>query len=658
MQTKCRSSFKRHRYSTAAFSIVMAMLVQLPWSDTHGQSKTGSQSDNRQPQKYEQQGVAVEFTIEPVTAAKERASELLAGTEATVRFKITDANSGNTLNSLRPAVWIDQREAGAESNPRACREKIQSFLQPGFNRRPSIDLNAYFILTLNNEPNISVIDPLSGFGGSKLFTLVALPGAGEDWVMSGDRKRLYVSMPALNQVAAVDLATWKVIASIDAGVNPSRIVLQNDGKYLWIGNDSVKETDSGVTVIDTETLKVAAKIKTGLGHHEIAFTLDDRSAFITNKQSGTLSSVDVRRLALVKEIKVGSLPASLVFSPLSQEVYVANEGDGNVVAVDGTRLETRAQIKTAPGSSKLRVPPDGRFGFAVCQATNSVYIFDLATHQLVQTVPVGPKPDQIAFTQQFAYVRAASSEFVSMINLDGLGKGEAQVGVSRFPAGQRAPQESPATSLAPAMVPAPDPGAMLVANPADKMIYFYMEGMAAPMGSFQNYSRIPKAILVLNNSLRETKPGVYSTNVRLTEAGIYDVAFLLDNPRLVNCFSLTIAENPALTKEPEIPIKVTVLPSTAAMRAGTQYTVRFKVTDVHSNQPKSDLKDMGVLVFLAPGIWQQRDWAKPLGDGVYEMSFVPPEAGVYYFFFQCPSLSVKFSQMPAITLNAVKAAEP
>ena len=47
---------------------------------------------------------------------------------------------------------------------------------------------------------------------------------------------------------------------------------------------------------------------------------------------------------------------------------------------------------------------------------------------------------------------------------------------------------------------------MLVANPADKMIYFYAEGMAAPMGSFQNYRRDPKALLVLENGLRESEP--------------------------------------------------------------------------------------------------------------------------------------------------------
>ena len=421
-----------------------------------------------------------------------------------------------------------------------------------------------------------------------------------------------------------------------------------------MGNDATT-TDSGVTVIDTVGLKVAARINTGQGHHEIAFTPDDRYAFVTNKQSGTLSCIDVRRLALVKDIKVGSLPASLAFSTLSQAIYVANEADGTVVAIDGAHLETLAQIKTAPGTNTIRIPSDGRFAFAANQATDAVYILDLSNHRLVHTVPVGSNPDQITFTQEFAYVRAAGNEFVSMINLAGLKRADQEVSVSRFPAGQGAPLKSQTASLAAAIVPAPEPGAVFIANPADKMIYFYTEGMAAPMGSFQNYRRDPRAILVVNNSLRETEPGVYSTNVRLTQAGNYDVAFLLDAPRLVNCFSLTIAANSSLPKEPTLPIKTALLPSSEVMRAGKDFTLRFKVTDYDTNKPRSDLKDMGVLVFLAPGIWQTRDWAKPVGDGVYEVSFVPPQAGVYYVFFQCPSLNLKFNQLPSVTVTAIEA---
>ena len=602
------------------------------------------------PQRYTREGVRIEFEMEPVA----RGRGLMEGAEATVRFKITDQTAGKAVTNLRPAAWIDLRGGEKATDERGCREKIQSFLQASLSDRPDIDLNSYFILALNQEPNISVIDPLSGFGTTKLYTLVALASPGEDWVLSGDKKRLYVSMPLAGQVAVVDTVTWKVVSNVAAGTRPTRLALQHDEKYLWVGDDGDDKTPGGVAAIDTTALKAVAQINTGAGHHEIALTDDDRYAFVTNRVAGTLSVIDVRGLSKVKDLKTGASPSAVAFSSLGKTVYVAHETDGTIAAVGGAGHEILAQMKARPGVGALGFAPGGRFGFAVNGAANAVHIFDVSTNRLAYNVPVGPRPDQLTFTKDFAYVRSTGSEFVSMIKISGIGDRGYEPAVNRFPAGQRAPQESLATSHAASVVQAPESGAVLVANPADKMIYFYTEGMAAPMGNFQNYKRAPRAVLVLNNSLAETSPGVYTTTVRFNGHGHYDVPFLLDSPRIVNCFSVTVAENPDLPKKKDVPIRVEPLLTDTVMRVGESYQLRFRVMDSATNQPKA-VQDMGVLVFLAPGIWQQREWAKTVGEGVYEMTFVPPNEGVYYVYFQAPSLGVRFNQIPFITLQAVRA---
>jgi len=597
-------------------------------------------------QTYTQEGISVDFSV----AGQGKKGEPVAGTEATVRFKIVDAN-GRALSSLRPAAWIDRRAAGQITDARQCHEKIQSFLQPAFNRRPEMSLNAYYILALNKEPNISVIDPLSGFGGSKLYTLVPLLESGEDWAMSSDKKHLYVSMPAANRVAVIDTGSWKVLSNIDAGAKPTRAVLQNDNKYLWVSNEATEPQNGGVTVIDTSSGKVAATIKTGSGPHEITFTQNDSAAFVTNKADGTLSVIDVRKLALIKNIPVRALPTSVAFSPLSRTLYVANEGDGTIVAVDGQRFEITARMQAEPGLRSVRIDPDHRFGFAVNSAKNTVYIFDTASNRVLHVVPVDPAPDQITFTSQFAYVRSAGSEFVSMIKLSNIAK---EAAVTRFPAGEKAPKQSPARSPADAIVSAPEDGSVLVANPADQMIYYYSEGMAAPMGSFQNYRRDPKAVLVLDNSLVETDRGVYSTVIRFNGAGDYDVAFLLDSPRVVNCFNLKVAPDPNRPNDTVATLKIEPLLKETTARVGSSFNLRFKVTYSGPGPANPKLEDIGVLVFLAPGIWQYRDVAKPLGGGVYEINFVPPQPGIYYVYFQCPSLEISYNQIRPMTIEAVK----
>lgn len=602
----------------------------------------------RTPQVFKQEGLVVNFSIEPIGSS----NDLREAIEARIEFRITEAIGGKPLPNLRPLAWIDARQNARSPEPKECREKVQDFLQANFSRRAVLDLNSYFILALNNEPNISVIDPLTSVGTTKLYTLVALASPGEDWVLSRDRKRLYVSMPLVNKVAVVDTANWKVIANVDTGPKPSRLSLQNDERYLWVGNNSDEAATSGVTVIDTEKLQAAANITTGAGHHEIAFNDDDRFAFVTNKQDGTLTVIDVRKLAKLAHLEIGLRPTALAFSSLSKAIYVANEGNGEVVAVDAVRHNVLTKIKAQPGLTAVRFTPDGRLGFALNNTNSTVSIFDVATNQLMKTEPVGPSPNQITFTDEYAYVGSNKSEFVTMINLIELSR-EGKFAVNRFPAGQKAPGDSPHTSLAHTIIPAREPRAVLVANPADKMIYFYTEGMAAPMGSFQNYKRDPRAILVLDNSLRETAPGRYSTTIKLPKRGDYDVPLLLDSPRLVNCFQMTVGENPELPKETVIPIKVELV-SDQVVKVGQKHQLRLRVVDATTNKPRKDVKDLGILIFLAPGTWQQREWAKLNAEGLYEMTFEPPETGVYYGYVQVPSLGVKFNSLFPFQVHATR----
>src|SRR6185436_3225639 len=260
------------------------------------------------PQAVNDQGVSIEFRVTLIGRTVKNDSGLIAGEDATASFKITGTNGSVPLSNLRPAVWIDQRPGKDPSDLKQCRDKIQACLQTNFSRRPALDLNSYFVLTLNEEANISVIDPLSGFGGSKLYNLIALPGPGEDWVLNTDQNRLYVSVPSTNQISVIDTATWKTLGNIDAGTKASRIALQHDAKYLWIAN-----TD-GVTVLDTSTLKVVSQLPTGAGQHEIAFSDDDAHVFVTNKQDGTLTIIDTRKLARVKDLKIGPQPIAIAAS--------------------------------------------------------------------------------------------------------------------------------------------------------------------------------------------------------------------------------------------------------------------------------------------------------------------------------------------------------
>jgi len=101
------------------------------------------------PQAVSEQGVSIEFRVTPIGRKVKNDSGLMAGEDATASFKITGTNGSVPLSNLRPAVWIDQRPGKDPSDMNQCRDKIQAFLQSSFSKRPVLDLNSYFVLTLN-----------------------------------------------------------------------------------------------------------------------------------------------------------------------------------------------------------------------------------------------------------------------------------------------------------------------------------------------------------------------------------------------------------------------------------------------------------------------------------------------------------------------------
>lgn len=613
------------------------------------QQKTG-------PQKVERGGVEVEFTIEPIEESGQdsgRPAELMEAKEATVRFKIHDKASKTPLSGVKPAVWLTQRGEN-KTDDKQCREQVQSYLQGNLRSRPDVDLNVYYVLALNEESNISVIDPLLGFGSSKLLTLIMLKSPGEDWVQKFSDERLFVSMPRVNQIAVVDTGTWKVVANVDTGLKPTRVRLQPDQRYLWVGNDEAASGEqSGVSVIDTATLKVVGQIKTGKGHHEFEFSKDNRFAFVTNEQDGTLSVIDIPKLAKLKDLKTGTPATSVAFSTLANALYLVNETDGSITVVDTRSHEIVTRIQTKPGIRNVRFAPGGRWGFVPNAKENVVYVFDASTNRLAHTIEIEKGPDQVTFTDVFAYLRSSGSTEVSMVRLSTL---TGQPDIAKFPAGQFAPSEAPVPeSIADIMVPAPEGNSVLLANPADGIIYYYQEGMAAPMGSFQNYRRQPRAVMVVDRSLREVTAGVYTTTTKLPKSGIYDVAFLLDSPRVTHCFNAEAKPNPDVAPEKQIALRIEYLNKEKQLRVAENFKLRFKLVDTATSRAKNDLKDVRVLTMLSSGVWQKRDFAQPVGDGVYELDLKVPQTGVYFVFVESRSQGVSFRQLPHLTLQTAAA---
>jgi YVTN family beta-propeller protein len=633
-----------------ALNITTLLLLVFTAAATFAQEPTKASKKEQPlvwPQKLVQQGIAIEFSVTPQTPD---ASAPKAAEDANIRFKVSDTTTGTPVKGLQLSAWISKRDGENAPDASQCRAKIQSYLTGTLQAQPDVDVNSYYILALNKSADISVIDPLLGFGGSKLLTLVSLKSPGEDWVLTSNQETLFVTLPLINQVAVIDTRSWKISSYIDTGVKPTTIALQPDQKYVWIGHEGSQPSASGVTVIDTETLKVAAQIPTGAGRHEIIITSDNHDAFVSNRENKTVSIIDVQKLSKINDVKVGPNPVSLALSELSKAIYAVSESDGSITVMD-QQGQVQTRIKAKPGSRILRFSPGGRYGFVLNTKESSLEIFDAASNRMLHEIKIGKAPDQIVFTDTFAFIRSLETETVNMLRLAAIGS---EADILQFPGGQGIPSEASPPVRADSVVLAPEGNSIVFANPVDKSLYYYQEGMAAPMGSFQNYRREPLAVLIVDRSLRETTPGIYSATVKLPASGRYDVAFLTDSPRIAHCFEAVADPNPLVKEKQAVALRLEQQSTATQLQVDRDFPLRFKLIETRTDKAKDDLDDVRVLTLIASGTWQRRDIAKSLGNGLYEVKLNLPESGVYRVFVESSSMRVRYSDLPGMVLFATE----
>jgi 40-residue YVTN family beta-propeller repeat len=661
---------KRFIHTMAAQILLAAMLIQASVLTTSAQSdvpkpgaratvgKAGGARKNipvSLVQKFEKEGVAIQLSLQSLPDEMGRNNGLIHGADAIATFRLTDARTGQPLTGLHPAAWFNTNPTGRAPNEAECQDKIRTFSGGLLSTRADVDLNNYLLLTLNHDRTITFINPQVSFSKTKLESIIELPGTGVDWALSDNKNSLYVTLPEQSAVAVINTITKKLVSTLSIGekTKPMRLALEPGGRNVWVGLDG----SASVAAIDTASNKLAAIVEAGAGLHNIAFTADGRFAYVTNSDADTVSVIDIKKFVKVADIKVGKTPVPVAYSSASGLIYVAAINGESISAIDPAKQQVVATIPVKRGVVALRFEPKGRFGFVVNQVASTVSVLDSATNTINGETAVVKQPDQVVFTPGYAYLRGTDSEKISLIDLTLAATGKlspVEVTAGRLPP-SKMPQEIGVSDM---IVPTPEGNAVMIANAPDQMIYYYVEGMMAPMGTLTNYKRRPLALLLLDRSLSETEPGVYSTLIKLPRAGHYDVPFFLSQPRVVNCFQVDIAESPDGAKNPaNSSIAVEFLFKGKQFKPLEEVPLRIKLTDSITKQPIAGLKDVQVLVFEPPGIWQQRQFASEVEPGVYEITQGFPHAGAFRVMLNISSRAVSFADLPSVMVAVENAAQ-
>ena len=131
-------------------------------------------------------------------------------------------------------------------------------------QRISITPDDRWVFTADQtQPRLAAIDTHT----NQVAHWVALPGIAYGTAPTLDGKFLLVTIPTQNKLAIVEIATMKVVRSIDTPADPEEVLAQPGNKAAWISSVA-SHTEAE---LDLETWQITRKIETGKGTDGIAW---------------------------------------------------------------------------------------------------------------------------------------------------------------------------------------------------------------------------------------------------------------------------------------------------------------------------------------------------------------------------------------------------
>ena len=131
--------------------------------------------------------------------------------------------------------------------------------------------------------------------------------------ITSDGKTLTVTINGENSLAIVDISTDKV-DKVTVGVGPAQVYIEPDDKYAFVANQGTEKSPSNtVSKIELATKKVVATIETGNGAHGVVTSLDNKLVYVTNMYDNTVSVIDNSTNKIVATVKVGKTPNGISY---------------------------------------------------------------------------------------------------------------------------------------------------------------------------------------------------------------------------------------------------------------------------------------------------------------------------------------------------------
>lgn len=219
--------------------------------------------------------------------------------------------------------------------------------------------------------SVAVVD----LSSNSVVATIPLGGLPTGCALARDGSRLYTALSESNALAMIDIVSG-VLKTIPVGARPSGVAIGLGGRRVYVANtgaDTVSVVDPARAVVET----------IAVGDGPVDLVASGRRLYVANLGAGTVSVIDTVTHSVLATISVGTFPAGLVLHGGSQRLYVANFFDDTVSAIDTAALSVLSTIPVSRGPRGLAVNAAGDRLFVAGFEHGRVQVIDTGTGNVV-----------------------------------------------------------------------------------------------------------------------------------------------------------------------------------------------------------------------------------------------------------------------------------
>ncbi len=236
---------------------------------------------------------------------------------------------------------------------------------------------------------------LIGNKGEDTLSVVALASGAElarlptgkmphEIAVSPDGKQAAVVAYGGTTIDIFDVARRTKVKTIDLSPNrrPHGLVWLSDGQLV-----ATTEASQSVAVVAPDG--TVTSIATGQqGSHMIVVASDNRTAYVANIGSGTVSVLDLRDAKKLRDLAVGGKPEGLALTRGGRELWVGDLDAPRVSVWNSATGEKVAEQPVDPVAIRVLASPDGKLVATSNIGAGTISLFDAETRARLRTIKV------------------------------------------------------------------------------------------------------------------------------------------------------------------------------------------------------------------------------------------------------------------------------